>query len=212
MSSIIPMFPLGSVLFPQQLLALHIFEHRYRSLVRTCLEQPSDFGVTLIAQGHEVGGGDARTAVGALAHVEEAVEFDDGRWALVARGITRIRVLRWLDDDPYPIAEVEEWPDGPAFELDLDRCIEIERLRADTARMAESLGYRAVQTSFDPTLSPVDQSLRLCATSPLGEADRFDLLCAPDPGSRLELLERRLLDQQVVLGSELAMGHEPRDW
>ncbi len=107
------MFPLGTVLFPSLYLPLHVFEPRYRELVRTCLDGDGCFGVTLIERGSEVGGGDVRTMVGTMAQIVEAAEMPDGRWALGAVGTHRIRVVRWLEDDPFPRAEIEPWPDEP---------------------------------------------------------------------------------------------------
>ena len=76
------MFPLGSVLFPSAYLPLHVFEERYRQLVRDCLAGNGEFGVVLIERGSEVGGGDVRTEVGTVARIVEVTEFDDGRFAL----------------------------------------------------------------------------------------------------------------------------------
>src|SRR5262249_51200285 len=106
-----PMFPLGSVLFPTLYLPLHVFEERYRLMVHHCLDGDRRFGVVLIERGHEVGGGDVRTMVGTMAQILEAAETPDGRWAVGAVGTHRVRVHRWLDDSPYPRADVEEWPD-----------------------------------------------------------------------------------------------------
>src|SRR3546814_2588594 len=106
-----PMFPLGSVLFPSLVLPLHVFEPRYRALVRDVLDGDGEFGVCLIERGAEVGGGDVRTDIGTVARVHEARELPDGRWALVAVGERRIVVERWLPDDPYPRADVRDLPD-----------------------------------------------------------------------------------------------------
>src|SRR5688500_16539615 len=108
------MFPLGTVLFPSMLLPLHVFEPRYRQLTAECIEHDREFGVVLIERGHEVGGGDSRTSVGTLARIVQAQPFPDGRWALAAVGTSRIRVVEWLPDDPYPRAELEPLPDDPA--------------------------------------------------------------------------------------------------
>ena len=98
------MFPLGSVLFPSLVLPLHVFEERYRTLMRHVLDGDHEFGVCLIERGSEVGGGDFRSGIGTVATVQEAAELPDGRWAVVTVGTRRIRVERWLDDDPYPRA------------------------------------------------------------------------------------------------------------
>ena len=100
------MFPLGTVLFPELPLLLHVFEPRYRALVRDSLESDHEFGVVLITRGSEVGGGDQRASVGTVARIEGARPLPDGRWVLATRGRQRINVLRWLPEDPYPCAMV----------------------------------------------------------------------------------------------------------
>src|SRR5688572_14490436 len=105
------MFPLGSVLVPGMILPLHVFEPRYRALVRDCTAGDGEFGVVLIERGSEVGGGDARTDVGTMARIVQADELPDGRFAVGAVGMRRIRVTAWLVDEPYPRAEVADWPD-----------------------------------------------------------------------------------------------------
>src|SRR5688500_7660667 len=120
------MFPLGSVLFPSVYLPLHVFEPRYRALVRDCLAGDREFGVVLIERGSEVGGEDVRTDAGTVARIVEAAELPDGRWALGAVGVRRLRVAAWLPDDPYPIAEVDDWPDpepGAGYAEALAACI-----------------------------------------------------------------------------------------
>ncbi|GIU85752.1 MAG: hypothetical protein KatS3mg009_0267 [Acidimicrobiia bacterium] len=109
----LPMFPLGSVLFPYGVLPLHVFEPRYRVMTRQCLAGDHEFGVVLIERGSEVGGGDSRFGFGTLARIAHAHELPDGRFALTAVGLRRIRVERWLDDDPYPRAVVEVVADEP---------------------------------------------------------------------------------------------------
>ena len=145
------MFPLGSVLFPTMVLPLHIFEERYRALVTDCLAGEQEFGVCLIERGFEVGGGDERTAVGTVAQIVDAQQFDDGRWAIAAVGTRRFKVVEWLDDDPYPRAMVEDWIDLPLDDdLSSDRNEVVEALRRVLAKMAE-LGEPApaVDTEID---------------------------------------------------------------
>src|ERR1019366_10529845 len=101
----LPMFPLGTVLFPHAVLPLHIFEPRYQALTEHCLAADSTFGVVLIERGSEVGGGDQRFTVGTRTRIVHAEHLDDGRWVLVTVGETRLRVKRWLPDDPYPLPE-----------------------------------------------------------------------------------------------------------
>ena len=104
----LPMFPLGAVLFPHASMPLHVFEPRYRALMRDCLAGDHRFGVVLIARGSEVGGGDERTTLGTRGVITEAIELADGRWVLEVEGEARIAVTEWLPDDPYPVALVAE--------------------------------------------------------------------------------------------------------
>ena len=82
----LPMFPLGSVLFPHAVLPLHVFEPRYRALTEACLAGDGEFGVVLIERGSEVGGGDTRFSVGTVARIVEAGRLPDGRYLLATVG------------------------------------------------------------------------------------------------------------------------------
>ena len=105
--TLLPMFPLGSVLFPAMPLALRVFEERYLKLMGAILEdEPSEFGVVLIERGSEVGGGDKRFDIGTTAQVLQ-IEAPEGPLQVMARGGRRFRVTRWLEEDAYPQAEVE---------------------------------------------------------------------------------------------------------
>jgi Lon protease-like protein len=205
------MFPLGSVLLPSVLLPLHVFEPRYRALVRHCLDGPGEFGVTLIERGSEVGGGDVRTMVGTVARILEAVELDDGRWALGTVGTRRIRVRRWLPDDPYPLAEVEDWPDPPPpAELAGDLDAVVVRLRRVLA-LASEAGEAAVPATVELHGDPVLRSYQASAVAPLGPADRQRLLAAPSVGERIALLATLLAEQEDDLERRLALdgGQDP---
>src|SRR3954468_24377263 len=101
-----PMFPLGTVLFPYALLPLQVFEPRYQLMMRHVLDGDHEFGVVLIERGSEVGGGDTRFDIATVARVVQSSDLLDGRIVLATVGMRRVRVARWLPDDPYPRAEV----------------------------------------------------------------------------------------------------------
>jgi Lon protease-like protein len=204
--AVMPMFPLGTVLLPGGVLPLHVFEPRYRQLVIDCLADDSgdpEFGVTLIERGSEVGGGDQRAAVGVVARMVQVEPLPDGRYALVTVGTRRFRVNAWLPDDPYPLADIDEWrdvdPDAPGLP---------ERVAAATDRLREVLELaarladvpRELQISDDPLLA----SYHLAGLAPLGPADRYRLLCAASPAERLDLLAECLDDVEAMLRFRLA--------
>jgi Lon protease-like protein len=198
------MFPLGMVLVPSAGLPLHVFEPRYRALVRDCLAGDRELGVVLIARGSEVGGQDQRTDVGTVARIVEAEELADGRWAVAAVGVRRIRVRRWLPDDPYPLAEVDDWPDpdpGPGHDAQLRSVI--AQLRRALALAAEA-GDPAAPATIELAADPVLAGYQAAAVAPLGPLDQQRLLAAATPEARLADLSELLADATEVL--ELRLG------
>ena len=199
------MFPLQAVLFPGGTLPLHVFEPRYRAMVRDCLGQDRAFGVVLIARGSEVGGGDERFGIGTEAHIEEASELPDGRWVLIASGRTRIAVDTWLPDAPYPRARVDPRPsDGALGTEALDGALRAVR-RA--AALAAELGAPAGELPApDPSdVDPETLLWRLCDAAPLGTLDRQQLLETDGLAERASALSRLATeagDDLVALLSE----------
>ena len=113
----LPLFPLNTVLFPTGTLPLHVFEERYRLMVRLCLEGDSMFGVVLIKSGAEVGEPAEPHPVGTVACIEDVRRMDDGRMLLVVRGVERFSIRRIVRQQPYVEADVRllggEPDDGP---------------------------------------------------------------------------------------------------
>lgn len=120
----IPLFPLRTVLFPGMPLPLQIFEERYRVMTRELLASGGVFGVVLIREGEEVGGGAIPFATGTAARIETCREVEGGRFMLSARGLRRFRVERMLEPRPYPFGEIT-YLDDAHWERD-------ERLRQAT--------------------------------------------------------------------------------
>lgn len=198
------MFPLESVLVPGMVLPLHIFEERYRILVLDCMAAEREFGVVMIERGSEVGGGEVRSVVGTVAEIAQAEQFDDGRWAVIAVGTRRVRVTRWLDDLPYPRAEVEDWPDdetGDVGALEAAYRQQVALLRRVLAMTAE-MGRPASPTA-DVADDPLAGSYDLSALAPVGPLDRQRLLAAAGPAERLAVLAVLLADEAADLEAQL---------
>lgn len=197
------MFPLGSVLLPGEVLPLHVFEDRYRQMVVDLLASDTDdpeFGVTLIERGHEVGGGDQRTMVGTVARIIRIEALEHGGYALVALGARRIRVRAWLPDDPYPLADVDDWPEGEWDHSPDDRIATALARVVETYRRAATAGLSSAPLDDDVRISddPVLATYHLAALAPLGAADRQRLLSATTPAERLVLLDAALDDVDAV--------------
>ncbi len=104
---VVPIFPLGTVLFPGARIPLQIFEPRYRALVRDCLAGDSHFGVVAIKRGSDTDPLADWYDIGTLARIERLVRLPGGRLNLVVAGATRFQALRHLEGRPYLRAEVE---------------------------------------------------------------------------------------------------------
>jgi Lon protease-like protein len=200
------MFPLGSVLFPYAVLPLHVFEPRYRVMTRHCLDTDREFGVVLIERGSEVGGGDVRFDLGTIARIVHVAELDDGRFALATVGLRRIRVLRWLADDPYPQAEVE--PIGDDADAAPDVAPERDAVAAALAGVLalwQRLDPRVTVAPPEPTGDPVRDRWELAAASPLGPLDAQRVLAAPGALARARVLRELLAERAEDLRGRLAL-------
>ena len=219
--AVMAMFPLGSVLLPGGILPLHVFEPRYRDMVRDCLRSDGEpeFGQALISHGWETGGGDDRVMVGTVAQMLQVDAIDENRYALVAVGTRRIRINAWLPDDPYPIADVDDWPDedpdAPGLAADVAAShARVRAARALAATVAAQLD--GVMDADEPGGVPVDSAddeisddpllatYHLATLAPIGPADRFRLLAAPGPARRLDVLDEILDDVEAMLKFRLS--------
>jgi uncharacterized protein len=206
MSAWLPMFPLQSVLFPSAVLPLHVFEPRYRELTRRALDGNREFGVTLIERGSEVGGGDARFAIGTRARIVQAAELPDGRWALIAVGLRRISVARWLPDAPFPQADVDDLPE-PEPGPDADALLAgAERLLRRTLALRAELGEPAAPATVELAGDVTTAAFQLAALSPIGPADAQRVLEGASTDERLRLVAQLLEDEADVLEARAAGG------
>jgi Lon protease-like protein len=100
-----PLFPLGLVLLPHELVPLHIFEERYRVMIGECLDEEREFGILWLSD-------DGLKDVGCSARITQVLErFDDGRLNILVEGTDPFRLVRRIEDLPYPAGDVEVLPD-----------------------------------------------------------------------------------------------------
>jgi Lon protease-like protein len=101
------LFPLQTVLFPGMRMPLHIFEDRYRTMIRECIEEDAPFGVLLIREGPEVGGGAVPFNVGTTARITQCEYLEDGRMNIFTIGSHRFRIEKINTDRDYLTGDVE---------------------------------------------------------------------------------------------------------
>ncbi|HEV3174148.1 MAG TPA: LON peptidase substrate-binding domain-containing protein [Actinocrinis sp.] len=207
MAATLPLFPLGSVLFPGVVLPLHIFEPRYRRMVADLRElpegEPREFGVVAIRDGREIGPEAVESVydVGCTARISALEAHEDGRYSLVTTGTQRFRLLDVDTTGPYLRGEVDflEENAGP----------DAEALK--TSSTALLLGYqralaglRGVRAGPIPELpdDPTVLSYLIAAAMVLDLRDKQRLLATPDTAARLKR-EQSLLRRETLLIKEL---------
>lgn len=210
MARVLPLFPLGTVLFPGLVMPLHVFEPRYRALVRYLVDLPDgtprEFGVVAIQRGWEVeqvGDAPVTTAaltlheVGCVAQLRQVTEHPDGRFDLVTVGRERFRILR-IDPNaaPYLVADIEGLPEELGAPEVADRLAPrvLAAFRRYLALIRPNPEEIAEQLPEEPTVL----SHLVAATANLTVDDRQRLLAAPDTVARLRA-------EVVVLSREEAL-------
>jgi Lon protease-like protein len=179
MSVRLPLFPLNTVLFPHMPAGLHIFEERYREMIRDCQEQGTSFGVIGIREGLEVGRAALPFSVGTLAQIHELEALDDGRYNLVVAGASRFRVESLSLERSYLVGSITY----------------LEDTRGDEAAIPE-LAHRAARA-----FSEYSAALRNLADDTDDEAAQQESL--PDDPELLSYLVAASLNVEVNRRQEL---------
>jgi uncharacterized protein len=202
MSETLPLFPLGTVLYPGLLLPLHVFEERYRQLVRDLLAgpEPRTFGVIAIREGRETGPNGILTLheIGCTATVRQVTELDDGRYDLVTVGAQRFLLTGTDDTKPYLQGEVELLAEETG---DDSGALMAARSVQDAFRTyLRALAERGVTQVSVPELpdDPILLSYLVAASMVIDLRDKQALLAEPDALHRL-VTERMLLSRETTM-------------
>jgi uncharacterized protein len=205
MSTKLPLFPLGTVLYPGQVLPLHIFEERYRQLVADLLAdpEPQEFGVIAIRHGRETGvdGVSALYQTGCTARIRQVERFPDGRYDLVTVGAQRFRLLGLDDPAPYLVGDVGLLPDEAGDEAAAAEAVSAVQtsFRAYLDLLAERGGARV--TVPDLPDEPVLMSYLVAAAVVVDLPVKQGLLEEPDAVRRLTAERALLVRESQMLRS-----------
>jgi Lon protease-like protein len=171
-----PLFPLGLVALPSELIPLHVFEERYKTMIAHCEREEAEFGIVWMAD-------DGLRPVGCACEIAEVLErMDDGRVNLIARGTRPFRLHERQDTLPYPagvvefLADREETPDGDAVE-------------AAHAAYAELVREATDRTPDDEEVSTMS-AYEMAATVEFGLDAKQGLLDLRSESARLKLVAR----------------------
>jgi Lon protease-like protein len=191
----VPLFPLpGAILFPRSQLPLHIFEQRYREMVRDAIEGAGQIAMVQPQRLEEDGKGALLYDVGCVGDIVGVEEMDDGRFNIVLLGTSRFKLVRELESGAaYRSAEIdiEAFDDGEPPALSLGQRAEVER---EARRLGDALGL-AVDWS---AVARLDDEMLVNAIAQV----------APfDPGAKQALLEQVTLAGRADLLVQLMQFH-----
>jgi Lon protease-like protein len=184
-----PLFPLDLVLLPHELVPLHIFEERYKLMIGECLDEDREFGILWLSD-------DGLKQIGCSARIARVLErFDDGRFNVLVEGAEPFRLLRRIEDLPYPAGDIELLGDADAGDpgaaerareryADLIEQVTDTRPGEDELARLDAYGMAA---TLDVALDAKQQLLEL--RSERGRLKRLDALFA-EALERIRLAER----------------------
>jgi Lon protease-like protein len=215
MSTRLPLFPLGSVLYPGLVLPLHIFEQRYRQLVADLLAEPEprEFGVIAIRQGRETGvdGVSALFETGCTAVLRQLEAHEDGRFDLITVGARRFTLKALGEQAPYFTGEVDFLPDDPDDpDETAEAALVVPAVRRSFRSYLDLLAERGGAQITVPDIpdEPLLLSYLVAAAVVVDVPVKQQLLEEPDAHSRL-VAERRLLAHEMQMLRSLTATPAP---
>ncbi len=202
----VPVFPLNAVLFPGVVTPLHIFEDRYRALMRDLLAigDPAErvFAVVAIREGYEVGehGMQSMHRTGTLVQLTESERYDDGTFDIEVTGRHRVVILEVDGSGEYLRAECDLLSDDgdPETEAADDEAVRTLATFEEYRDQLSELRGGPVLAGPMPR-DPTYLSYSLAATCLLSQAERQELLEAQDASSRLTMLRRSLREEMRAM-------------
>lgn len=195
--TLLPIFPLALVLVPGELLPLHVFEERYKALMREALEGEKRFGLSYVARA-EVGVDTPPPpgSIGCEAQITAIVPLDDGRMNLLSVGTRRYRILGYERVEPFLLADVEPFADAPDdTEETAELAVRVRGLFERLAAAARALSNESAEVET-PELDVAPETLSFLVAANIGlDADtKLEYLALTDTRTRLSHVEDRLVD------------------
>jgi Lon protease-like protein len=210
-----PLFPLDAVLFPYASLSLHVFEERYKEMIRMCLEFDRPFGIVLIRHGEELGAIADPYMVGTAVRIVKVHSYEDGAMDLHVQGERRFRIRELDESNPYLVGKVE-----PVVEVEVDDSAEsnsmLFRAREEFELLVKRLFARQefnVQVVFPS--DPVALSFTMANLLPMENLQKQRLLETTDTLERVEFLIPILQHQNMEYSEPSYFrigGNELREW
>lgn len=214
---VIPLFPLEIVQFPGVLTPLHIFEPRYRKMLKDCLTSDKTFGIVYLnPQTRDASGLPPAGSVGCTVEVAVAQELSDGRSNILCFGKQRFRIVEFAEGEPYHQARVAFFEDTDSFDDHLGRAGTARALFHRMIEASRRLGGEAPAEGESPGLPEDPQALSLFIPSyfEIDNDEKQELLEMESTAARLDavnsILEKTIRDLEArAFASQVAKtnGH-----
>jgi len=189
----LPLFPLPVVLFPGALLPLHIFEERYKLMIHNCLDGDKQFGVVLHEPPGEIESHPPPGSIGCIAEIGLVVPLEEGKMNILTTGVSRFRILEFIEYEPYLIANVELFSDEietdiAALESGSEKAKKLFNRILQAARtLSDSLSQQSEVTG-----DPQEISFLIASVMPIENSLKQSLLELTSTLERLSQLNRIL--------------------
>lgn len=210
---LLPLFPLSTVLFPGQLLPLHIFEDRYKIMINECMRREAVFGVVLIHEGSEVGKTATPFDIGTLARIRRTDQTEEGDINLVCLGEARFKILELNHDYPYLAARVEIWPWKP---LEPDEIVSMSLILKELLKRYLKTLAKVTKMQVDLGNLPGEPLLLayLAAIAlQISNHEKQRILSEPGQAELIEhciaLLKREILSLKKLVSLPMVMDNKP---
>lgn len=205
----LPLFPLPLVLLPNEFLPLHIFEDRYKQLLKDSLEEKKLFGITYFEPQSDLVTKPTAGTVGCVAEIRENQELPDGRSNILTMGVIRYNLIDYVDTgDPYFVGDVVFFEDEKESESDLQPLTdEVYELFERVAKAAFKLSGGRGRFPEIPKTAPEQLSFLVTAAFNLDNELKYQMLELTSTSSRLEKL-RDILNQAVNKMEDSAEIHK----
>lgn len=199
----IPLFPLSSIVLPEGLLPLRIFESRYIEMIKQCFRDDSGFGVCLIKEGTEVGKPAEPHLLGTLVKIGDWDQGPDGLLQITVQGVQGFRLQSWLaNSNDLLIGEVELLTPEPPLPLKPQHQPLARRLRELLTRMEHTLYYP--NPRFDEAGWVCHRLIEILPLSPLDKLTLLQMQCHSD---RLNILEQYMFSRREAGMADISKGN-----
>jgi Lon protease-like protein len=208
----LPIFPLGTVLFPGAILPLHIFEDRYKQMMRFAIENGERFGLSYHSEAFigretppEIG------SVGCVAKINAVVPLEEGKVNVISTGVIRYRVIGLQQSEPFILARVEPFTDDLEPGADLNRIFhDISEVCKRFLEAAQELDETGVLVNQQLPEDPEDFSLIISSILPIDNDSKQNLLEMTSTRLRLTRLRQYVLSALSQYSERLKMQERAR--